>query len=148
MDGQKLKREDCVLIAYCDPAWPSWPERGPPNTWHQLNVLHRRWSTRPLISHTQPVHMQERGQLLPSFVGQQLRRVGCMFSNPHQSSTSSHNFAMAFIPRQPEYGRDAMGGPLSYPAHISAVSALIKDTRPDWILVGLGGTCDPPVPKI
>ena len=72
--------------------------------------------------------MQERGQLLPSLVGQQLRRVGCMFSNPHQSSTSSHNFAMAFIPRQPEYGRDAMGGPLSYPAHISAVSALIKDT--------------------
>ena len=81
--------------------------------------------------------MQERGQLLPSLVGQQLRRVGCMFSNPHQSSTSSHNFAMAFIPRQPEYGRDAMGGPLSYPAHISAVSALIKDTaqigsRLDW----------------
>ena len=89
--------------------------------------------------------MQETGQFLPSFGGEQPGLHAC---RPSPKLLGSHNFPMAFIPPQPEYGRDAMGGPLSYPAHISAVSALIKDTRPDWILVGLGGACDPPVPKI
>lgn len=69
--------------------------------------------------------MQETGQFLPSFGGEQPGLHAC---RPSPKLLGSHNFPMAFIPPQPEYGRDAMGGPLSYPAHISAVSALIKDT--------------------